>query len=236
MSDELREDYRFDYSKAKPNRFAARLSDRGRPDMAIAFVVQHTNPRVDDEDVKLTGVYSTRENADATVMRLSQQPGFADSAGGFSVDEYKVDQDQWTEGFVKAVPSSAEDKEFAELVEHLCRYPGMHVAPATLETVLAILDGYDQGHSNGLLAGFREWLVIQGDGWDNMYWTGLVRVRLRKRDDLKHDMEQNHEMIRSLGNLLAEFFQYRRSVGITKLHSDYEQWRSKQELKESQPI
>ncbi len=30
MSDELRDEYRFDYAKAKPNRFAAKLTEGGR--------------------------------------------------------------------------------------------------------------------------------------------------------------------------------------------------------------
>ena len=42
MSDELREEYDFDYRKAKPNRFAAKLQDGGRmvvlePEIAAVF-------------------------------------------------------------------------------------------------------------------------------------------------------------------------------------------------------
>lgn len=42
MSDELRKEYRFDYSKASPNRFAAGLQQGGRlvllePEVAAAF-------------------------------------------------------------------------------------------------------------------------------------------------------------------------------------------------------
>jgi len=47
MADELREDYQFDYSKAKPNRFAAALKKGGRlvvldPEVAAAFVGSDT--------------------------------------------------------------------------------------------------------------------------------------------------------------------------------------------------
>ena len=69
--------------------------------MASVFVVQHVHEREDDvEDVKLIGVYSSREKADAAVARLSRQPGFSDAADGFHVDEYRVDQDHWAEGYV----------------------------------------------------------------------------------------------------------------------------------------
>ncbi len=42
MADELRDEYQFDYSKAKPNRFAAALKKGGRlvvldPEVAAAF-------------------------------------------------------------------------------------------------------------------------------------------------------------------------------------------------------
>ncbi|HKB02458.1 MAG TPA: hypothetical protein VKD90_09570 [Gemmataceae bacterium] len=69
--------------------------------MASVFVVQHVHSRDDGvEDVKFIGVYSSRQNAEAAVARLSRLPGFADAPAGFHVDEYRVDQDQWTEGYV----------------------------------------------------------------------------------------------------------------------------------------
>src|SRR5438094_46384 len=43
-------------------------------------------------------VYSSREQAQAAVTRLSRQPGFADAQDGFHIDEYRIDQDHWAEG------------------------------------------------------------------------------------------------------------------------------------------
>lgn len=69
--------------------------------MASVFVLQHVHSLEDGvEDVKFIGVYSTREKADAAVARLGRQPGFSETPEGFHVDEYRVDQDQWTEGYV----------------------------------------------------------------------------------------------------------------------------------------
>lgn len=69
--------------------------------MASMFVVQHVHKSDDGgEDVKLVGVYSSRETAAAAVRRLSRQPGFADAPDGFHVEEYGVDQDQWAGGYV----------------------------------------------------------------------------------------------------------------------------------------
>ena len=69
--------------------------------MASVFVLQHVHSREDGvEDVKFIGVYSSREKAQAAAARLGGLPGFAEVPDGFHVDEYRVDQDQWAEGYV----------------------------------------------------------------------------------------------------------------------------------------
>jgi hypothetical protein len=69
--------------------------------MANVFVLQHVHSReARSEDVKLIGVYSSREQADAAMARLSPLPGFSDAPDGFHIDEYRVDQDHWAEGYV----------------------------------------------------------------------------------------------------------------------------------------
>jgi hypothetical protein len=66
-----------------------------------AFIVQHVHTREDGtEDVKLIGVYSSHEQAQAAVTRMRRLPGFADAVDGFFIDEYQVDQDHWGEGYV----------------------------------------------------------------------------------------------------------------------------------------
>jgi hypothetical protein len=65
------------------------------------FVLHHVHSvDNDEEDVKLIGVYSSRENAQAAVARLSRAPGFCDALSGFHIDEYQIDNDQWVEGYV----------------------------------------------------------------------------------------------------------------------------------------
>jgi hypothetical protein len=65
------------------------------------FVLQHVHALDDDdEDVKMIGVYSSREQADAAIERLSIQPGFSDDIGGFAVSPYILDEDHWREGYV----------------------------------------------------------------------------------------------------------------------------------------
>ena len=71
--------------------------------MASVFVLQHVHAQEDGgEDVKLIGVYSSREKADEAMARLGRLPGFSEAPDGFHVDEYRVDQDHWVEGYVVA--------------------------------------------------------------------------------------------------------------------------------------
>lgn len=79
--------------------------------MHSVFLVQHLHRLPNgEEDVKIIGVYRTKKAALEAVARLSAQPGFSqhpsvvngdqdDDDQGFHVDEYKLDEDQWTEGF-----------------------------------------------------------------------------------------------------------------------------------------
>jgi len=76
------------------------------------FVLQHLHVLPDGcEDVKFLGVYSSIESAHAAIERLKLQPGFCDHPNivdqdidtddqGFHLDDYEVDRDHWTQGYV----------------------------------------------------------------------------------------------------------------------------------------
>jgi hypothetical protein len=69
--------------------------------MASVFLVQHVHELDDDrEDVKLIGVYSSQAKAQAAVERLRDAPGFSAAQGGFHIEEYPLDKDHWTEGYI----------------------------------------------------------------------------------------------------------------------------------------
>jgi hypothetical protein len=54
------------------------------------------------EDIELLiGVYETELDAKAAVERLKNKPGFVDFPNGFQVVPYELNQDHWTEGFVR---------------------------------------------------------------------------------------------------------------------------------------
>lgn len=66
------------------------------------------DPRLEDlEDrAKLIGVYSDRTAAEQAIERVKNLPGFRDYPDGFVIDEYVLNEDNWSEGFVTVYGSS----------------------------------------------------------------------------------------------------------------------------------
>lgn len=48
----------------------------------------------------MIGVYSSKEKAEEVVGKYKKLPGFRYYQDGFNIDEYVVDRDNWTEGFI----------------------------------------------------------------------------------------------------------------------------------------
>lgn len=67
--------------------------------MEPLFVLLHSLPETGK--VKVIGIYSSRELAEAAEVRSRFLPGFADEPDGFTVEQYEVDQDHWPRGFVR---------------------------------------------------------------------------------------------------------------------------------------
>ena len=68
--------------------------------MKAVYLVQHERSVEVGGDVKIIGVFSSRESADAAVATLCDQPGFREETAGFHVEPYDLDHVQWSEGFV----------------------------------------------------------------------------------------------------------------------------------------
>lgn len=54
----------------------------------------------DGDDLKILGAYSTEQKAQDRLVRARELPGFRDEPDCFLVDQYTLDEDRWTEGFV----------------------------------------------------------------------------------------------------------------------------------------
>jgi hypothetical protein len=65
------------------------------------FLLWHSRDLGDGEtDDKLIGVYSSKAEAEAAKRRKMQYAGFRDVPEGFLIDQYTVDRDQWSEGYI----------------------------------------------------------------------------------------------------------------------------------------
>jgi len=64
------------------------------------YILQHEreDPEFAD-DIKLIGIYSSNDAAEAAMRRVQKLPGFSEFPQGFSIDAYEIDKDHWTEGF-----------------------------------------------------------------------------------------------------------------------------------------
>lgn len=58
----------------------------------------------DGDDVKLLGIYSTLERVEERVRQARLLPGFRDEPECFYFDACELDEDDWTEGFVRVPP------------------------------------------------------------------------------------------------------------------------------------
>jgi len=67
--------------------------------MNEVWLLHHIRTIEDHEDVKLLGVFSTRELAERAKARALNLPGFKDSPDGFSIDKYIIDRMGWTAGY-----------------------------------------------------------------------------------------------------------------------------------------
>src|SRR4051812_25528999 len=115
------------------------------------------------------------------------------------------------------------DPEFERLVESLCVRPQIYATPATYGTVCAYLCGFDAARSGGPLMGLQQWLVVRANTGNNLHWSGLARQQLAT-DPGDAELPDEERAIRALGRLLAEFFEYRRGSGLTKVFHDYARW------------
>ena len=75
------------------------------------FLLQHLRSEADSEDLKLVGIYSTRQEAEAAVERKRKFPGFQnfprivdpltdEDESGFYINEIELNVDCWSEGFL----------------------------------------------------------------------------------------------------------------------------------------
>lgn len=117
-----------------------------------------------------------------------------------------------------------------ELFEALRNRTGMYVQQETYVVVAAFVLGYDEAHEGGVLAGFREWLVVRLDGSANLDWPSLVlqvafpNARVPE-DELTGTPNGDRHAIETLFDLIIEFDVARAGRnGLVNILVAYERW------------
>jgi homoserine kinase type II len=70
-------------------------------DGPTVWLAWHEHDSDGTSELKLIGVFSTRERAEAAVEARRGKPGFVDHPDGFEIGSYVIDRDAaWLDGFV----------------------------------------------------------------------------------------------------------------------------------------
>jgi hypothetical protein len=67
--------------------------------MSPLYVLLHSLP--ESGRVKVVGIYSSRALAEEAEERTRALDGFSEEPHGFTIDQYEVDTDYWSRGFVR---------------------------------------------------------------------------------------------------------------------------------------
>ena len=68
--------------------------------MDEVFLLWHVHDMgTGDEDIRLIGVYGTRQEAETAIEGLGPQSGFADTPERFEIRPYRLDEDNWAEDY-----------------------------------------------------------------------------------------------------------------------------------------
>jgi hypothetical protein len=109
----------------------------------------------------------------------------------------------------------------------------MYFSPVEFDVAAALIQGFDLASNGGLLAGFREWLIVKLGYGNNLAWSALV-LRLVFPDaesprQCLQSAEQKH-VVALLFGLLEEFWQERESPnGLRRIYLKYQGWLQRQD-------
>lgn len=84
---------------------------KGTMSMTMIYVLWHSHEIDGSEEMKMIGVYSSQQMAEAAIERLCHQPGFAKYPDAFVISAYPLDQDHWGEGFMTIEDGEASSEE-----------------------------------------------------------------------------------------------------------------------------
>lgn len=126
--------------------------------------------------------------------------------------------------------------DYKELFDDVRNHTRMYVRTGTYDEVAAFVLGCDAANDFCLLHGFREWLVLKVDGYDNFVWTELVlRLAFPGSVDpsaaVATSPANNRVAINALFDMLSDFFVARgvRHERLKDIFCQYQAWLERRE-------
>lgn len=119
---------------------------------------------------------------------------------------------------------------YRELLALVAARPRMYLMRDDFPTVVAYVEGCDQGNARSLLVGFREWLITRAGCGDNLVWWALVlKLALPESTDAPGNLTPENDTVarQTLFRLLDEFLELRdEHDGLPRIYATYQQWRT----------
>ena len=111
-------------------------------------------------------------------------------------------------------------------LENLKHRPAM-MGVRNFREAAAFLVGFDSATMGGLLAGFREWLVVRANGGNNLAFVGLVEMLMAKSPPVGDDRDRAE--IEYLMATLDEFLTERSEWdALRRIYAKHQNWLRKQ--------
>ncbi|GAA5189481.1 hypothetical protein GCM10023322_42430 [Rugosimonospora acidiphila] len=119
-------------------------------------------------------------------------------------------------------------EQYRELFASIRKSPLLYLPRADYPSVVAFLEGCDQGNARTLLTGFREWLVTRIGCGNNLVWWSLA-AHLTEPVGPKNFLELEPELdalaVDGLCQLLDEFLALRQEPdGLARIYAAYHEW------------
>ncbi|MET8233448.1 hypothetical protein ABZS77_22540 [Micromonospora sp. NPDC005298] len=118
---------------------------------------------------------------------------------------------------------------YRDLFANVRKRPGMWLIRDDFASVVAFVEGCDQGNARTLLTGFQPWLVTRAGCLNNHVWWSIVAhltepIGPKKVRDM--DPHLDARTVETLFDLLDEFLELRdEHDGLNRILAAHEQWR-----------
>lgn len=105
--------------------------------------------------------------------------------------------------------------------------PSMYLADASYNSIAACIQGYDLATAGVFLDGFREWLIPQLDGGNNLIWPVLVMRLAIPGSNVTEKWSPDHDQraVDTLFDKLSSFLAAREQPhGKREIMNTYNRW------------